>query len=106
MLSMTKVRIPEITSLETAIRLYYEKIELGNTEIKELFRVASGKKVLTLKQIAKERMEQKEVAQWNALRVNTKTAYEAWGLDIDDLERRYNKLQKLGLKKEASQCPN
>lgn len=102
MLKTSKVHIPEITSLETAIRLYYENLELGNTEIKELFRVASGKKILTLKQMAKERMEQKEVAQWNALRVNTKTAYEAWGLDINDLERRYNKLQKLGLKKEVT----
>ena len=102
MLKTSKVHIPEITSLETAIRLYYENLELGNTEIKELFRVASGKKILTLKQMAKERMEQKEVAQWDALRVNTKTAYEAWGLDINDLERRYNKLQKLGLKKEGT----
>lgn len=31
------VRIPQITSLETAIKLYYENIEIGNQEIKELF---------------------------------------------------------------------
>lgn len=102
MLKTSKVHIPEITSLETAIRLYYENLELGNTEIKELFRVASGKKILTLKQMAKERMEEQDIPLWNALRVNTKTAYEAWGLDINDLERRYNKLQKLGLKKEVT----
>ena len=102
MLKTSKVHIPEITSLETAIRLYYENLELGNTEIKELFRVASSKKILTLKQMAKKRMEEQDIPLWNALRVNTKTAYEAWGLDINDLERRYNKLQKLGLKKEVT----
>lgn len=42
-------------------------------------------------------MNENDVPQWNALRVNTKTAYEAWGLNIDDLERRYRKLQKLSL---------
>ena len=31
------VRVPQITSLETAIRLYYERIELSNSDIRELF---------------------------------------------------------------------
>ena len=30
-------------------------------------------------------------------KVNTDCAYRAWGLDIEDLEKRRNKLQKLGL---------
>lgn len=32
---------------------------------------------------------------WNAQRVNTEAAYLAWGLSIDDLERRYKKLNQL-----------
>ncbi len=32
---------------------------------------------------------------WNSSRINTKVAYEAWGLDIADLEHRYKKLQEL-----------
>jgi len=29
--------------------------------------------------------------------VNTKSAYKAWGIDINDLEKRYAKLKKLGM---------
>jgi hypothetical protein len=100
------IRTPEISSIETAIRLYWEKIELSTKDIKELFHPVGNKKVVLLKETAKEKMAENQTPSWNALRVNTKTAYEAWGLDIDDLERRYNKLQKLGLKNEESQCPN
>ena len=32
------VRVPQITSLETAIRLYYERIELSNSDIRGTFR--------------------------------------------------------------------
>ena len=34
---------------------------------------------------------------YNALLVSTKTAYEKWGIDIQDLEFRHNKLKKLGI---------
>lgn len=34
---------------------------------------------------------------WNALAVNTDCAFEAWGLNINDLERRYIKLRKYGM---------
>ena len=91
------VRIPQITSLETAIKLYYENIEIGNQEIKMLFGSISSATVCKLKNLAKEKMLENNVPSWNALNVNTKTAYKAWGLDIDDLEFRYNKLKELNL---------
>lgn len=31
------VRVPQVTSIEMAIRLYYERTELSNPEIKALF---------------------------------------------------------------------
>jgi len=30
-------------------------------------------------------------------KINTVCAYKAWGIDVEDLEKRRNKLQKLGL---------
>ena len=96
------VRIPEISSLETAIRLYWEKIELSNSDIKALFPTISSKTIVKLKNQAKEKMNESETLSWNVLRVNTKMAYAAWGLNIDDLEQRYKKLQKLGLHKEVT----
>ena len=91
------VRIPQITSIETAIKLYYENIEIGNQEIKELFGPMGSARVCKLKNLAKEKMLEENVPNWNALNVNTKTAYKSWGLDIDDLVNRHNKLKKLSL---------
>lgn len=92
-----EVRIPQLTDIGKAIELYYARIELSNQDIKDLFGITSSTRIVRLKNLAKERMIKENVPYWNALHVNTKTAYQAWGLDIKDLESRYAKLQKLGL---------
>lgn len=91
------VRIPEISSLETAIRLYWEKIELSTKDIKELFQPVGSAKVVLLKEAARKKMAENKTPSWNASKVNTEDAYMAWGLKIDDLERRYNKLKKMAI---------
>lgn len=90
------VRIPNPTSLEAAVRIYYEYIQIGNREIMELFGVSDAT-ALKLKKLAKEQMDAEGILPWNALQVETKAAYRAWGLDIADLEKRYNKLKKLAV---------
>ena len=92
-----KIRIPQIQSLETAIRIYYERIELRNADIREIFGNICNDTVCKLKRIAKDRMEENDVPSWDAQAVNTEAAFEAWGLDIADLEKRLNKLKKLNL---------
>ncbi|MGN0670031.1 MAG: hypothetical protein ACI4JZ_05730 [Oscillospiraceae bacterium] len=87
------VRIPQITSLETAIRLYYERNELSNKDIEVLFGKMSSGTVWKLKQKALALMQERNTPVWNAQRVNTEVAYEAWGLDIDKLEYRWKKLK-------------
>ena len=42
-------------------------------------------------------MIEKGEMRYNGLLVSTKTAYETWGIDIQDLEFRHNKLKKLGI---------
>lgn len=92
------VRIPQIKSLETAIRIYYEKIELKNADIMELFGVSlSRAKLVKMKEIAKEIMDEENILSYDATAVNTDAAYRAWGLNIDDLERRLKKLKAYGL---------
>lgn len=91
------VRIPEISSLETAIRIYWEKIELSNKDIGELFGKVGKSKIKQLKDTAREKMAENKIPSFSAARVNTKVAYAAWGLDIEDLEKRYNKLKKLAI---------
>ena len=91
------IRIPQIQSLETAIRIYYERIELRNADIKELFGCIGNDRVCKLKRVAKNKMAENDVPSWDAQAVNTEAAFEAWGLNIDDLEKRLNKLKKLNL---------
>ena len=92
---MTRVRIPQIRDIRLAIQLYYERIELSNSDIETLFGKHSSSTVAKLKDLARDYMVQHEVKVWNPLCVNTKAAYAAWGLNIGDLENRYMKLREL-----------
>lgn len=94
MKTKTRVRIPQITSLETAIELYLKKSELSSEDIKTLFGDICKDRVVKLKRLAREKIAEKGVMVWNPRYVNTAAAYEAWGLDINDLERRYRKLKE------------
>lgn len=89
------VRIPSITSIETAVRLYYEKSELSNSDVKQLFGNHSSATISKLKNLVRERVAAEDIPVWNAQNVPTKTAYEVWGLDIGDLEHRLEKLNRL-----------
>lgn len=89
-----RVRVPQLRSVEDAVRLYYEKSELSNADIKELFDVHSSATIAKLKNLARERMAEENVPVWDARNVNT-AAYSVWGLQIDNLEHRLKKLQEL-----------
>lgn len=45
------VRIPQITSIDTAVRLYYNKTELTNDDIVELFGKHGKSKIASLKKL-------------------------------------------------------
>ena len=91
------MRIRKPVDAERAVRMYYMYTEIGNNEIKELLGITSPSAVVRLKKIARERMTEKGEATFNPNSVNTKSAYEAWGLNIEDLEKRFAKLKKLGM---------
>lgn len=92
------VRIPQIAGIETAIRIYYERIELKNADIMELFGMnLSRGKIVKMKEAAKVIMDEENIQSYDATAVNTDAAYRAWGLNIDDLERRLKKLKAYGL---------
>lgn len=90
---MVNVKNPNI---DTAIRIYYENPEIGNQEIKELFVEISDTTIRKMKKIALKLMTERDQKSFRPYTVNTATAYEAWGMDIADLERRQQKLKKLG----------
>lgn len=90
-----RVRIPQLHSIEDAVRLYYEKSELTNNDIKQLFDVHSSATIAKLKNLARERMAEENVPAWDSRNVNTAVAYSVWGLQIDNLEKRLKKLREL-----------
>ncbi len=100
------VRVPQISSLETAIRLYYERNELSNKDIEVLFGHMGSATLWKLKQKALALMRERNTPVWNAQRVNTEVAYEAWGLDIKKLEYRYNKLKAMNFIENKSEVNN
>lgn len=87
----------DVPNIETAVRLYYSRTELGNKEIRELFSCGKNSAV-TLKKRAKELMAKRAIKCWNAKNVDTETAYQAWGLDIQKLEERLKKITSLKAK--------
>ncbi len=92
---MARTRIAQPADIATAVRMYYEKIVLTNSDIKVLFGTDSDTRVQRLKEAAKQEMAAKGVMPFDAHTVYTEDAYAAWGLSITDLERRLDKLNRL-----------
>jgi len=91
------VNIPAITSIETALSTYYNHSELGNKEINALFGRRSANTVVRLKRLAKDEMSARNMISYGANKVNTKVAYEVWGIDVKELEKRMKKIRELEL---------
>ncbi len=95
---MAKVAIRD---LKNCLRIYYTHPEIGNPEIMELFGVGRAT-ATTLKKPVREAQMENGIMVLDKTNVHTETAYKVWGIDIDDIERRVKKLEKLGFLKEAA----
>lgn len=81
--------------METAVRIYWSNYELGNAEIKELFGKIGAESITRHKKAARAVMLEKNIKVSGQFTVDTKCAYEAWGIDIDDCEKKLAKIVKL-----------
>jgi len=91
------MNIPKITCIDNALKIYYENSEIGNNEIKILFAVRSSATISRLKKLVKAEMIKKHMPVFCANKINTKIAYEVWGIDVIDLEERRKKIKELYL---------
>ena len=91
------VRVPQIVSISDALKLYYTKRELRNTDLKILFGAIGSARIVKLKDLARDAMREKDVPTLDNQAVNTDCAFEAWGIDITTLEKNYAKLKRLGI---------
>lgn len=91
----TKVPIPAITSLKTAVFLYSETDELGSDEMRALFGPICNAKISELKKEVLKEMANQKIDSRQSHAVKTEIAYQVWGLDVEDMERRLIKIHKL-----------
>ena len=91
------MNIPSITSIENALKVYYNNSELGNKEVTALFGRRSTATVSRLKKIVKDEMAKKSILSYGANKVNTDIAFITWGIDVKDLEKRMKKIKELNL---------
>jgi hypothetical protein len=91
------MNIPAITSIENALKIYYSHSEIGNKEMTDLFGRRSSATIARLKRIAKTEMSAKDVFSYGSNKVNTTAAYQAWGIEVADLEKRMKKIKELDL---------
>jgi len=92
-----RLNIPPITSIDNALTIYYSHSELGNKEISVLFGKISSATLAKLKRAVKAEMNNRDTFSYGMYKVNTKIAFDVWGLDVADLEKRRNKLKALKL---------
>lgn len=90
---MAESNIPRIDNILKVIKTYYGKLELGTSDIAELFNIGKNK-ALRLKRAVQEYMIANELPIINANYVDTEEAFKVWGIDINKLEKRYEKLKK------------
>ena len=91
------MRARAITDIDTALKLFYEKDELDNKDIKTLFKGISDSTVNSMKKEVLAEMDKRATPRFRYHTVNTEVAYEIWGIDVESLEKRRAKLIKLGL---------
>jgi hypothetical protein len=96
------IRVPVIVSVERAVWIYNNCPYMGNNEIEQLFGKMSSQKRVKMKNIVFDEMDERGMTRYNNTTVNTDVAFEVWGLNIADLERRYSKLRKYGMVGESS----
>ncbi|MCI8589710.1 MAG: hypothetical protein HFE77_03250 [Clostridiales bacterium] len=93
--SIVKTKIRPVKNMETALYIYWNYPEIGNKEIAALFGLSGTATLARYKKIARQRMDEKGVECRGFACVDTATAFEAWGIDVGDLENRLIKIQRL-----------
>jgi hypothetical protein len=89
------MNIPRILSIDNALKVYYTYSEIGNKEITALFGRCSSATICKLKRAVKEEMIRRDIPRYCANSINTAVAFEVWGIDVKDLEKRMKKIKEL-----------
>ena len=91
------MKVRKIADIDTELYIYYRYPEIGNKEIKELFGGLGSATLTKYKKAVQEEQIKQNVKTSQLYTINTEMAYEVWGIDVAELEKRRDKLKKLGL---------
>lgn len=91
------MKVKPITSMDKALRIYYTYPEIGNKEIRELFGPLGNSTISNYKKAVREMQTEHGIKTSQMNTVNTEMAYIVWGIDVNDIQARREKLKKLGL---------
>ena len=91
------MKVKRIADIDTALYIYYRYPEIVNKEIKELFDGLGSATLTKYKKAVQEEQIKQNVKTSQLYTINTEMAYEVWGIDVAELEKRRDKLKKLGL---------
>lgn len=91
-----RARRKPIVSIDTALRIYYQYSELQTPQIVELFGIKGSAAAARYKKAVIDEQIKRGVKSFVQGSVNTRLAYEVWGIDVEDLEKRRKKLTELG----------
>lgn len=92
-------------NMEKCLKVYYQNQEIGNADIREMFNVSGSKASLMKTEVMKKQAE-KGIRFFNSCLINTDFAFEYWGLNVADMERRITKLRKLGFSSREEEKAN
>ena len=92
------MRANACVNIPIAVRYYYEKISLENKDIKAIFGVTADTTAIRKKREVIAYFAPQGINPIHSFtnRLNTWRAFEAWGLDINELEKRLKKLRQYG----------
>ncbi len=93
---MDNITVPRVSSIRTAVEIYYTYNDLSTKDVMRLFDCSSTK-ARQLKKPVQALMRERKIMQKTECCIDTETAFEAWGIDIASLERKLARAEKLGI---------
>ena len=88
---------PQIVNVDAAIRVYYGTGFMSCADIKDIFGNMGSARMAKLRKMVREQEALDGIPAAVTRCVHTKTAFKAWGIDIDELVENRKKLKKLNL---------
>lgn len=93
--STNDIRLPRIKSIRDAVEIYYTMDSMNTADIMRLFGCCATK-ARDIKRPVQLAMKERRILPRTQGCVSTEVAYEIWGIDIQALERRFQKAEKFG----------